>query len=398
MRIILLLLISSLSALELGVDVYFQEGHHVKHRGKRIGLVTNQTGVNKRSQPTWKLLQPFGLAALFTPEHGLSGSAYANDSIAHGKEGKLPIYSLHGKTKRPTKAMLENLDLIIYDIQDIGVRSYTYATTLFYVMEEAAKYGKEVIVLDRPNPMGGEVVDGASLDPNFRSFVGYINVPYVHGMTIGELAKYFNREYKIHCRLQVIPMKGWKRHQTYAQTPLSWIPTSPHIPEPDTPLFYATTGLIGELSLVNTGVGYTLPFKCIGAPWINADEYAAHLNKQKLPGVHFTPLHYRPFYALHKNKECHGVLIQITDPHIYEPLSTCYTLIGLLKSLYPNQVATAFKAMSTSRWKQVCNAFGSESLLTQIKNEKYIAWNLRTAGKKKRSAFKTRRLPYLLYP
>jgi len=166
--------------------------------------------------------------------------------------------------------------------------------------------------------------------------LGYINVPYCHGMTVGELARFFNEEYKIRCNLHVIPMKGWKRHMTYQNTGLAWIPTSPYIPEPDTPFFYASTGILGSLGIVNIGIGYTLPFKVVGAPWIDADDFAAKLNAQKLPGVKFLPFHYQPYYGKFKGKHCEGVQIIITDPHRYRPLAVQYMLIGLLKSLYPS--------------------------------------------------------------
>ena len=275
-----------LYSLDLGVDVFVQSSELSLLHKKRVGLISNHTGVNKQLVPTLEVLQKKGVhvAALFCPEHGWSGSGYAFEKIGDSVVGNIKLYSLHGSTRRPTKEMLNEVDLIIYDIQDIGVRSYTYATTLFYVMEEAAKHQIPVIVFDRPNPINGLIIDGGMLDNAWRSFIGYLNVPYCHGMTIGELALFFNEEYQVGCKLKVIPMKGWKRKMSFKDTGLSWIPTSPHIPEADSPLFYASTGIIGELDLVNIGVGYTLPFKVIGAPWINGEEFATKLNQQKLPG------------------------------------------------------------------------------------------------------------------
>ena len=262
--------------VELGVDTFFKEGHDKGLRRKRIGLISNQTGVDKNLTPTVEVLRKKGmrLVALFSPEHGWSGSGYAFEKIKDGTLENLPLYSLHGETRRPTEQMLKGIDLLIYDIQDIGIRSYTYATTLFYVMEEAAKRNIPVIVFDRPNPINGLIIDGGMLEEKWRSFLGYVNVPYCHGMTIGELATFFNEEYRIGCKLKVIPMKGWKRTMSFKETGLTWIPTSPHIPEADTPLFYASTGIIGELDMVNIGVGYTLPFKVVGAPWIDAEAFA----------------------------------------------------------------------------------------------------------------------------
>jgi len=196
---------------------------------------------------------------------------------------------------------------LLFDVQDIGTRSYTFISTLFYCMEEAAKASIPFIVLDRPNPMGGIVVDGPLLDEEWRSFLGYIKVPYCHGMTIAELALFFNEEYKVGCKLTVIPMRGWKRTMVFTQTGLPWMPTSPQIPEADTPFFYPATGLIGHCSIVNIGIGYTLPFKLVGAPWVEAEKFADALNQQKLPGVYFSLFITVPFLEnlnLKTAKEC----------------------------------------------------------------------------------------------
>ena len=237
--------------------------------------------------------------------------------------------------------MLKKVDVLIYDIQDIGSRTYTYITTLFYVMEEAAKKKIPVIVLDRPNPINGITVDGPMLEEPLRSMVGYINIPYCYGMTIGELAQFFNKEYKVGCYLEVIPMKGWTRSMSYHDTGLPWIPTSPYIPESDTPLYYPITGALGEISLVNIGIGYTLPFKLIGAPWINAMELSNALNTARYPGVYFTPFFYRPFYGKFKNENCEGVLITVSNPLKYKPLATQFLIIETLRKLYPKPFKAA---------------------------------------------------------
>jgi uncharacterized protein YbbC (DUF1343 family) len=383
--------------VDLGVDCFFKEGRVKELEGKRIGLITNHTGVNKEGITTQKLLERF-LSALFCPEHGLDGSAYAWEKVEDKKEkNKIPIYSLHGKTKRPTAEMLEGLDVLIYDIQDVGIRAYTYATTLFYTMEEASKRGIQVIVLDRPNPINGLIVDGGMLEEKWRSYIGYINVPYCHGMTIGELAWFFNIEYQIGCKLEVIPMKGWKRSMSFRETGLMWIPTSPHIPEPDTPLFCASTGILGELGIVNIGVGYTLPFKVVGAPWIDADTFASKLNEQKLSGVRFSSFHYRPFYGIFKGKDCHGVLIQVTDFVSYHPLQVQYLLIGMLKSLYPRKVEEALRRLDTGKRDLFCKANGNGEIYRLLQNEKYVAWKMISYQKQEREQFKKRRNKYLLY-
>ena len=291
--------------------------------------------------------------------------------------------------------MLKGIDVIIYDIQCTGVRAYTYPTTLFYMMEAAAKEGIEVIVLDRPNPINGITIDGPMLEEQWRSYIGYINVPYCHGMTIGELAQFFNQEYNIGCRLQVIPMKGWKRSMTYRETGLSWIPPSPNIPEPDTPIFASSTGILGELHMMNIGIGFTMPFKIVGAPWVKGKEFADKLNAQKLPGVRFQPFHFRPFWGIYKGLDCQGVLIQMTDPQVYRPLAVQYLLLGLLKSLYPKEFLEHFRDKACK--DLFCKANGTEAVYEILMNEKYPAWKLMELHRKERDAFAEKRKKYLLY-
>jgi uncharacterized protein YbbC (DUF1343 family) len=335
------------------------------------------------------------LAALFSPEHGLNGQHYAWDWVKHGEEKGIPVYSLHGDTRRPKPEMLKDLDVIVYDIQCTGVRAYTYPTTLFYTMEEAAKLGIEVIVLDRPNPISGLIVDGPMLEDAWRSYIGYINVPYCHGMTIGELAQFFNSEYQIGCKLKVVRMKGWDRSMSYRDTGLSWIPPSPNVPEADTPLFCPATGILGELSILNIGIGFTLPFKIVGAPWIDAKEFADKLNAQKLPGVYFHPYHFRPFYGLYKGADCQGVLIQISDSKIYKPLSVQFLLLGMLKSIYPKEFSK--RLAETTKKDLFCKANGTSAIYEILINEKYPAWKLIEFHKTEREAFLEKRKKYLLY-
>lgn len=396
------LLLCASAKVELGVDRFFKEGYQGELKGKKIGIITNQTGVSSSLKSTIDLFKEnadhYEIVALFAPEHGLDGSAYASESIKDIKEkGKIPIYSLHGSTRRPTKEMLKGIDVLVYDIQDIGNRSYTFATTLYYVMEEAAKNKIRVIVLDRPNPINGNTVDGPMLNSLLRSFIGYINIPYCHGMTIGELAIYFNTEYKVGCNLFVVKMKGWKREMSFADTGLTWVPTSPNIPEADTPIYCATTGILGELGIVNIGIGYTLPFKVVGAPWIDANRFAEILNEQKIPGVHFLPFHYKPFSGSFKGKDCHGIKICITDTSIYKPLTVQYFLIGLLKTLYPEKVASALVGLSSSKIDLFNKANGNTIMIKLLTQEKYASWKLIDYQKAERNTFIQSRGNYLLY-
>jgi uncharacterized protein YbbC (DUF1343 family) len=390
------------AAVKTGIDRFFLNGEDAILSGKRVGIVTNHTGVDSQLRKTIDLFvqhaDHFQVVALFCPEHGLNGVAYADEKIPNSKGPHgLPVYSLHGETRRPTEKMLEGIDILIYDIQDIGIRAYTYATTLFYVMEEAAKRRIQVIVLDRPNPMGGVIVDGPMLEDKWRSFLGYVNVPYCHGMTIGELAQFFNEEHQVHCKLKVIRMEGWQRTMSFRDTGLPWVPTSPQVPEPDTPLYMATTGLLGELGIVNTGIGYTLPFKLIGAPWINAEKLAEKLNAQKLSGVRFLPFSYRPFFGSQRGKECHGVKIMVINPSTYRPLFVQYLILGILKSLYPKQFQEILESLSSNQKELFCKANGNGEMLRLIEQEKFVAWKLIQYQQNDREIFLVKRKKHLIY-
>lgn len=388
--------------VEVGLDRFFKDGFQKLLHKKKVGILTNQTGRSSSQESTVEIFlneaKDYEVIALFAPEHGLEGQCYAWEKIKDSTyKKKLPVYSLHGTTRRPTKEMLAGIDVIIFDIQDIGTRSYTYGTTLYYLMEEAAKHKISVIVLDRPNPMSGDLVDGPMLETPFRSFIGYINVPYCHGMTLGELALFFNAEYKIQCDLKVVPMHGWKREMIYEKTGLQWIPTSPNIPESTTPFYAASTGILGELNLVNIGIGYTLPFKLVGAPWIHAEQFAHALNEQKIPGVYFLPFHYRPFYGSFKDKDCHGIKIQITDYSLYRPLTVQYHLIGILKTLYPKEFSTKLASIPQTQKDLFNKANGNSVMLNLIQNEKLITWKLISYQKEEREAFIAKRKQYLIY-
>lgn len=404
-KLILLFLLIPLSLVahvKVGADVLFEGGFLSLLKGKRIGIITNHSAINRDLKTTFDLLKErqkgYTLTSVFVPEHGFYGNSYACEEIEDQYLDNIPVYGLYGARRRPTQEMLSQIDLLIYDIQDIGSRSYTFISTLFYCMEEAAKVSLPFIVLDRPNPMGGVVVDGPLVEDQWRSILGYVKIPYCHGMTIGELARLFNQEYAIGCKLTVIPMKGWKRGTTFDKTGLSWVPTSPQIPEPDTPFFYPATGLMGHCSMVNIGIGYTLPFKLVGAPWIEANKLAEALNHQKLPGIYFQPYHYRPFFGKYKLENCQGVRLLITDPNLFLPVTTQFTMMGVLKSLYPKQYHESItQLLANSSLRDVFNKLnGSEEVLDILSKEKYIIWKLRTLCDKGRSEFLPIRKKYLI--
>jgi len=404
-RILLLTLIfvtTALSAIEVGLDLLFQPPYIELLKGKKVGLITNQTAINAKQESALELFTrqqegaSFELKALFAPEHGIYGDIFAEKEVVNLKtDSGIPIYSLYGPTRRPTEQMLKGLSLLVFDIQDIGSRSYTYASTLFYVMEEAAKQNIPVLVLDRPNPINGLVVDGPMLEEKLRSFVGYVNVPYCHGMTLGELAKFFNEEYKVKADLKVVPLKGWKRWMNFKETQLAWIPTSPYIPESTTCLTYPVCGLFGEMRFfVSIGVGYTLPFKVVGAPWIDPEAFARTLNRYKLPGVHFTPFRYRPIAGSFTAKACKGVLIHVTNHRTYLPVTTQYLLMSVLKELYPKETKKAIQDVKATP-QTFFKACGTLDIIKILEKEKTPFKSLCQIHAKERKKFAEVRKKYL---
>ena len=290
-------------------------------QGKRVGLITNPSGVNRQLESTVDVLRAapgVKLAALFGPEHGVYGDVEAGEKVDNqvDKRTGLPAYSLYGKTHKPTPEMLKDLDALVYDLQDTGCRSYTFISTMGVAMEACGEAGIEFIVLDRPNPLGGERIEGAMLEEKFRSGVSKWNVPYVYGLTCGELAQLINGEgfIKKPCRLTVVPMKGWKRSMVWADTGLPWVPSSPHVPHGQSALYQVATGMLGELMSVSIGIGYTLPFECVAAPGLDPHKLAEALNAYRLPGVKWRPITYKPYYFTFTNQVVGGAQLYFTEP------------------------------------------------------------------------------------
>ena len=338
-------------------------------RGKRVGLVTNPTGTDRYLRSTVDILYHapnVDLVALYGPEHGVRGEFTAGEHVDFENDPAtgLPVYSLYGSTRKPTAEMLKDIDILVYDIQDIGSRSYTFISTLGLVMEAAAENGKKVVVLDRPNPLGGIRMEGAVTRPGFFSFVSQFAIPYIHGLTVGELALFLNGEgilaNGIKCDLEVVRMSGWSRKMYFGETGLPWIPSSPHVPHGDSPLFYPATGIAGELYVVNIGVGYTLPFQTFAADWINADSLAANLNGLKLPGVIFRPVHYTPYYSTLQGKLVHGVQIHFTDPSV-APLSLLqFYIMQEAHRLWPDK--NLFEMCNPSRLSMFDKVCGTDEI------------------------------------
>ncbi len=311
-------------AVETGLETLVKNNFDIL-KGKRVGLVTNPTGVDRNLRSTVDILHnapDVKLVALYGPEHGVRGEFTAGEYVDSEKDPStgLPVYSLYGKTRKPSPEMLKGIDILVYDIQDIGSRSYTFISTLGLLMEAAAENNIPVVVLDRPNPLGGIRMEGVLTRQGFFSFVSQFAIPYIHGLTVGELAMLLNGEGMLakgaRCDLQVVKMSGWSRKMYFEETGLPWVLPSPHVPHKDSPLFYPATGIAGELYAVSIGVGYTIPFQTFAAPWINADSLASSLNRLELPGVIFRPTHYKPYYSTLQGKLVHGVQIHLTDPSV----------------------------------------------------------------------------------
>jgi uncharacterized protein YbbC (DUF1343 family) len=333
-------------------------------KGKRVGLITNPTGVDKNLRSGIDILfttPGVTLVALFSPEHGVRGDFSAGEKVSATIDPStaLPVHSLYGETKKPTNEMLKGIDMLVYDIQDIGSRSYTFISTLGLAMEAAAENNIPFVVLDRPNPLGGIRMEGVLTEPAFTSFVSQYPIPYIHGLTVGELAIFINEEgllkNGIKCKLEIIKMKGWKRTMTYEDTGLPWVPSSPHIPHVHTPFFYPATGILGELNVINIGVGYTLPFQLFAAEWINADSLSNNLNALNIPGVIFRPVHYKPYYSVSQGKMVHGVQIHLSDSRV-APLSLLqfYLLQETFKLRPDKNVFTLCEKARLEMFDKVC--------------------------------------------
>ena len=320
-----------------GIDVLERDGFK-QLSGMRIGLVTNHTGRNREGRQTIDVLNKapgVKLVALFSPEHGIRGQA--DDKISDSKDEAtgLPIYSLYGESRRPKTEQLKDLDALVYDIQDVGVRFYTYISTLGYIMEEAAKAKLPVFVLDRPNPIGGLDVDGPTADGDKLSFTSYHTIPTRHGLTIGELGQLFNRQRNIGADLRVIKMEGWRRTMWFDETNLTWINPSPNMRSLTEATLYPGVGLL-ETTNVSVGRGTDTPFEIVGAPWIQGDKLADLLNQRAIPGVRFVPVRFTPNASVFKNQQCGGVNIIITDRGQFRPLLTGIEMALALRKLYPN--------------------------------------------------------------
>jgi len=324
--------------VQTGIDA-LEAQNFAPLRGKRVGLITNQTGVDLGGKRTIDILSRapgVKLVALFSPEHGIEGTAEGAVASATDAANGVPVYSLYGETRRPTDAMLKGIDVLIFDVQDAGVRFYTYVTTMAYCMEEAAKHHITFIVFDRPDPLGGSVIEGPILDADRLSFTGYFPMPVRYGMTMGELAQMFNAENKIGADLQVMSMRGWKRSMAYDETGLPWIPPSPNLRTVTAAFLYPGIEIL-QAGGVSVGRGTDAPFEIIGAPWIRASEFASVLNQRKISGVSFAPAQFTPSAEPFGGQVCQGVTISITDRGSLRAMRVGLEIVDALRKMYPER-------------------------------------------------------------
>lgn len=373
--------------VQTGLDV-LEAQKFAALRGKHIGLITNHTGVDSQGRSDIDLLahaSGLKLVALFSPEHGLAGRA--DEKVASSKDPTtgLPVFSLYGETRRPTDEMLQGIDALVFDIQDAGVRFYTYTVTMAYCMEEAAKRKIPFFVLDRPNPMGGEIVEGPMLDPDKTSFIAYFPIPVRYGLTIGELAQFFNSENHIGADLHIIAMRNWHRNYFFESTGIRWIPPSPALRTVKGSILYPGIEILQSAG-VSVGRGTQAPFEEFGAPWMNGDEVAAALNERRLPGLRFAGQPFIPVSGPYSGERCGGVSIRITDRFTVRSMRMGLEIAEILQKLYPQQFNTS----------KLIELLGNSDTVQQIKDgvapEKIVAgWSASL------TAFDQVRRKYFLY-
>jgi uncharacterized protein YbbC (DUF1343 family) len=342
---------SQQSRVKIGAEILIEK-HLDLIKGKKIGIVTNHTGIlpdGRHIVDVLNEIEGVKIVALFGPEHGIRGEVPDGKSISHGVDAKtgIPVFSLYGEVKKPTEEMLKDIDVLIFDIQDVGARFYTYISTMSYCMEACAEMGKKFIVLDRPNPIRGVYVDGPILEPRFKSFVGLHPIPVAHGMTVGELAKMFNDEgwleNAVKADLTVVKMENYSRRMWFDQTGLPWVKPSPNMMTLKTAIVYTATCYI-EGTNVSEGRGTQHPFEWIGAPWIDGEKLAKELNHYKLPGVKFEPISFTPtdiekvtVDPKYEGEKCGGVYLNVYDREKFEPVKVGVYILYALKKLYPDK-------------------------------------------------------------
>jgi len=390
-----------------GIEVLRERGFDILV-GKRVGLVTNPSGVDHHLNSTVDILfnaPGVELVALYGPEHGVRGDVYAGGKVSDTRDEAtgLPVHSLYGATRKPTAEMLEGIDVMVYDIQDVGVRSYTFISTLGLVMEACAEADIDVVVLDRPNPLGGNKIEGCYVEQPFNSFVSQYRIPYIYGLTVGELAELINEEGlnrgqkgnqpPAKCRLTVVPMEGWTRDMLYEDTGLPWVLPSPNIPFKDTPMYYAAAGICGELyGFMNIGIGYTLPFQIFGALWLDPVELKERLESYDLPGVSFRTIWYKPFSGSQKGQLVKGLQYFFTDYEKAYVTETQFYVMQAVAELYPDK--RAFEVITGyGLFDKVC---GTDYVRTEFQ-KRYKVADIRNYWRKDDESFRALSQKYHIY-
>ena len=393
--------------VKTGIEVLRDSGFEGL-KGKRVGLVTNPSGVDRYLNSTVDILfnaPEVELVALYGPEHGVRGDVYAGGHVTDTKDEAtgLPVNSIYGATRKPTTEMLEGIDIMVYDIQDVGVRSYTFISSLGLVMEACGEKGIEVMVLDRPNPLGGNKIEGCFVEPGFFSFVSQYEIPYVYGLTVGELAVMINEEgmnrgqkgnqSPARCKLTVVPMQGWTRDMLYEDTGLPWVLPSPNIPFKDTPMYYAAAGICGELyGFMNIGIGYTLPFQVFGALWLDPEKLKSRLDSYSLPGISFRTIWFTPFSGSQKGQLVKGLQYFFTDYEEARITETQFYVMQAVAELYPDK--RAFDIISGyGLFDKVC---GTDYVRLELQ-KRYKFTDIKDYWRKDEETFRTLSQRYHIY-
>lgn len=368
--------------------------------GRRVGLVASASSVDAALVSSVERLRQHravNLRALFGPEHGLRGDAQAGEHVSAYTDRLtgLPVYSLYGETRKPTPEMLAGLDALLFDLQDGGVRFYTYLATLAYTMQAAAENGLPLIVLDRPAPLNGVTVEGPTLDPRFASFVGPYPIPLRYGLTAGEIARLFNAVFNINCDLTVVPLDGWRRGMWFDDTGLLFVPPSPNLPTLDSLTVYPGTCLV-EGTTLSEGRGTTRPFEYIGAPWVNGEALAGALNALNLPGVRFRPVYFVPTFSKHAGQVCAGVHLCVTDRSAFRPVETALHLLAQVKQAHPAHFAWR-EPWTPGGHYPIDLLSGGDQVRLRLDAGSPVA-ELVDTWKEGVEAFKQLRAAYLLYP
>lgn len=375
-------------------------------KGKRVGLITNPTGVDNNLKSTVDILhdaEDVELVALYAPEHGVRGDVHAGDHVDNFVDPAtgVTVYSIYGKNRKPTPEMLKDVDVLIYDIQDNGCRSYTFISTMGLAMDACAELGKEFMVLDRPNPVGGNIVEGNLTEDDCISFVSQFPIPYLYGLTPGELANYLNDEGLLESgkkvNLTVVPMEGWTRDMEFRETGMPWVLPSPHIPNPEAAIYYPVSGILGELGYMSIGVGYTEPFKLFCAEWTDAEELAKRMNGLNLPGLMFRPIHIKPFYSVGKGENLQGVEVYVTDKEVAPLTLTQFYVMQEMADMNPEKATFKEGNADPKRFRMFDQVSGSKQIRERFSKNHKVAdiidyWNKDAAD------FKAKTAKYYLYP